>query len=173
MHCKLSINTQWHKNRWKKPQTNMHEYLTIKLIENVWSFQCLKKYCGIKAKLLSLLKWPHFAEHCVFLAFTCSDPVFILIVACKYELPGIAQSKVIYHLLPARLLVTWSFCTYKILSELHSQEINDHDNRLPLMLQIMKPHKSGRSLLHVESRVHVRYFQLYEQPWMNSLFCSG
>lgn len=151
----------------------MHEYLTIKIIENVCDFQCLKKYCRIKAKLLSSLKWPHSAKHYVFFAFTCFDPVFILILACKYELPGIARRKVIYHLLPARALVTWSFCTYKILSELHSQEINDHDNRLPLMPQIMKAHKSGRSLLHVKTRVHVLYFQLDEQPWMNSLFCSG
>lgn len=151
----------------------MREYLTIKLIENVCNFQWTKKYRRIKVKLLSSLKWPHSAKHYVFLAFTCFDPVFILILVCKYELPGIAQRKVIYHLLPARVLVTWSFCPYKILSELHSQEINDHDSRLPLMLQIMKLHKLGRSLLHVETRVHVHYFQLYEQPWMNSLFCNG
>lgn len=114
------------------------------------NFQCLKKYCGIKVKLLSPLKWPHSAKHHVFFASTCFDPVFILTLACKYELPGIAQRTMIYHLLPARVLVTWSFRTYKILSELHWQEINDHDSKLPLMLQIMKLHKSGRSLLHVQ-----------------------
>lgn len=31
----------------EKAQTNMHEYLTTKLIGNVCNFQCLRKYCGI------------------------------------------------------------------------------------------------------------------------------
>lgn len=136
-------------------------------------FSARKNIVELKPKFLSSLKWPRSAKHYVSLAFTCSDLAFILILACKYELPGIAQRKVIYLLLPSRVLVTWSFCTHQILSELHSQETNDHDNRLPLMLQIMKLHKSGRSLLRVETRVHVHYFQLYEQPWMNSLFCRG
>lgn len=46
--------------------------------------------------------------------------LFLLSFACKYELSGLAQRKVICHLLTARVLVIWSFCTYKILSEFHS-----------------------------------------------------
>lgn len=77
---------------------------------------------------------------CFYMFWSC-----FCFLACKYELPGIAQRKVIYHLLPARVLVTWSFCTYKILSELHLQEINDHDNRLPLMPQIMELHNQAEA----------------------------
>jgi len=71
---------------------------------------------GMKVKVLSSLKLPHFAKHYVFLAFTFFDPVFILILACKYELSGIAQRKLIYYLPTARVLVIRSFCTYQILS---------------------------------------------------------
>lgn len=120
-----------------------------------------------------IIKLFYSAKHYSFLAFTCSVPVQILTLACKYELSGIAQKQAIHHLFTARVPVIWSLHMYKILFELHSQEINDHDNRLPLMLHIMKLHKSGSGLLHAETRVHVRYFQLYERPWLNSLFCSG
>lgn len=70
-----------------------------------------KKNCGMKVKLLSPLKLPNSAKHYMFLAFTCFDPVFFLTCASKYELSGIAQRKVIYHLLAARVLVIRSFHT--------------------------------------------------------------
>lgn len=74
----------------------------------------------MKVKLLPLLKSPHSAKHYVSLAFTSFDSVFFLTLACKHELSGIAQRKVIYYLLAASVLVIRLFRTYKILSELRS-----------------------------------------------------